>query len=756
MTLGLRSHAVNLRSVNGNFDHWDVSSDTKHASAALPSCSASDDTIHFINHRIYFYKHFAAVCLGDDAGVLNMNLPEQSMHSPAEGCLKEDKSEIMVSCCHRNMFGDPLAAYPNNSIISHLLRKTIHNKRAMSGNMFYLPPPPTLSGLDDTNMMVSKDSMEPPDLRERHSPISTSVEVERPLSDHLQAKRARVENIIRGMAGSPNSRLQGEEDVGDPDLELDRKEFNKENKRKQRLPQHQESSAESETPANMAAGRGGSSSSSGGGGSTSKNQECHKLKQQLHSMQRLLQQLEDKFFQVYNQHDSEINRAEDEMDDIGHADQSSGLTQMKAAGEAPNGLSVSEGCESRPDWTAGCPREKAVVDVSCLGSKRDGKNLQETLKYELSRAVNESIDTVFQKLSSTLLTQSSPSSLCHPCTPDSAGSVKRTHMSCSPLVPSSTEEATIKPRPLPYYRSSTPQTPEQQTEALSLVVRKSPHSPLNSTGQSVKQPYPFHQPPFQFGYAAPLHDTQILEHLLKYGPHGNLGGLACLPAPLDRASPDSEDLPWESMSMRSKVMSSHLGQHSRPGVLGSVSVDGLCLPHVKMECRDLQSMAERSSYISLSIQEGLTPNHLKKAKLMFFYTRYPSSSVLKTYFPDVKFNRCITSQLIKWFSNFREFYYIQMEKFARQAIVDGVNDVKGLTVTRDCELFRALNMHYNKANDFQVPERFLEVAEITLQEFFTAVLLAKDSDPSWKKAIYKVICKLDSDVPEDFKTSTYL
>ncbi|KAJ7988659.1 hypothetical protein DPEC_G00311510 [Dallia pectoralis] len=141
---------------------------------------------------------------------------------------------------------------------------------------------------------------------------------------------------------------------------------------------------------------------------------------------------------------------------------------------------------------------------------------------------------------------------------------------------------------------------------------------------------------------------------------------------------------------------------------------------------------------------------------MFFYTRYPSSNVLKTFFPDVKFNRCITSQLIKWFSNFREFYYIQMEKFARQAIVDGVLDVKDMSVRRDSELFRALNMHYNKANDFQVPERFLEVAEITLQEFFNAISTAKDSDPSWKKAIYKVICKLDSDVPDGFKSSTCL
>lgn len=56
----------------------------------------------------------------------------------------------------------------------------------------------------------------------------------------------------------------------------------------------------------------------------------------------------------------------------------------------------------------------------------------------------------------------------------------------------------------------------------------------------------------------------------------------------------------------------------------------------------------------------------------------------------------------------------------------------------------------------QVPNRFLEVAEITLHEFFNALYLGKDSDPSWKKAIYKVICKLDSDVPEEFKTSSYL
>lgn len=39
------------------------------------------------------------------------------------------------------------------------------------------------------------------------------------------------------------------------------------------------------------------------------------------------------------------------------------------------------------------------------------------------------------------------------------------------------------------------------------------------------------------------------------------------------------------------------------------------------------------------IQEGLSPNHLKKAKLMFFYTRYPSSNMLKMFFSDVKVSR---------------------------------------------------------------------------------------------------------------------
>ncbi|XP_053717026.1 prospero homeobox 3 [Synchiropus splendidus] len=164
-------------------------------------------------------------------------------------------------------------------------------------------------------------------------------------------------------------------------------------------------------------------------------------------------------------------------------------------------------------------------------------------------------------------------------------------------------------------------------------------------------------------------------------------------------------------------------------------------------------------YLAGGIHEGLSPCHLKKAKLMFFYTRYPSSNTLKTFFPDVKFNRCVTSQMIKWFSNFREFFYIQMERFARQAVREALNRDGAprlardsqLRVNRDSELYRILNMHYNKSNIYQVPDRFMEVAEVALREFYSAIWTGRDSDPCWKKGIYKIICKLDSPVPDTFR-----
>ncbi|XP_059209770.1 prospero homeobox protein 2 [Centropristis striata] len=666
---------------------------------------------------------------------MNLSLPDQNMHNSSEDCLEDDKPDVMLPCFRRNMYEEPLASYSSGSIISQLLRKTIHSKRSLDESHYYLSSSTAAdSGQEDQCSVSSKDSTVEAASPSGHVSTGASPEGDHPMTDHLQAKRARVENIIRVMAGSPNSRQHGDSERSDTDARDTReaREAYRENKRKQRLPQHQEHSVGG--PANRRPG--GSSSDT----CNSKDEECHKLKEQLHSMQRLLRQLQEKFLQVYNKEDPEHDvRDETEV-------------EHDALGESRY-VATEDDFERKNSRVAECKDRMKVVNY--LVHQRESQNLQDTLKQELSRAVNDCVDRVFKKVSPTGLDLSPQQRMCS--SPEiGVGADRKSQQAGSTQEQPQAEEAAVKARSLEYYESSEAQSPQDQTEALSLVVRKPAVTPLSSVTPTVKRPYPVHQAPFQFNYSTPLHDSQILEHLLKYGPHSNFGGLPCMPPSMDRTSPDSVDLPWDTIAMRSKVTSSHLGHHPRPSALGAVTVDNLCLPHVKIECGELQSMAERNPYMSLNIQEGLTPSHLKKAKLMFFYTRYPSSNVLKTFFPDVKFNRCITSQLIKWFSNFREFYYIQMEKFSRQAIVDGISDVKDITVSRDSELFRALNMHYNKANDFHVPDRFLEVSEITLHEFYNAISAAKDSDPSWKKAIYKVICKLDSDVPEEFKTSSYL
>ncbi|XP_062863942.1 prospero homeobox protein 2 [Trichomycterus rosablanca] len=643
---------------------------------------------------------------------MNLKPQTQSISKRNELCPEDTKADLMLPCFRRGLYEEPFSSYQNGPLISHLLRKTIHNKQPAHDNTHLYLSATSVSGssMEDWSNLSSKDNV-----RELASPAhSSSVlsnELDCPLNEHVQAKRARVENIIRGMAGSPSERSHGEEEIVESESSRLNREVYKESKRKQKLPQHQEHLITVDTISDA---------------NESRDEECHKLREQLQSMQRLLHQLQEKFLQMYDNNSSENNGNEDQNIQEPQPDTSIN-SDLKSLGH----------------------KDKIYTDGHYLSFTRDqNHHLQEMLKFELSRAINQSVNTVFRKLSMILENPSPQPRLCQ-----SQDCTDIEKQFCGSEL--SDSEDTTKPEAFECYESTPAHSPEHQTEALSLVVRKSPLHQLSSVSHPVKRPYPMHQSPFQFSHSAPLHDSQILQHLLKYGPHANFPGIPCLPPSIDRPSPDSVTHPWESIALRSKVNSGHLRQHHRPGMLGQVAVDGLCLPHVKMECGELQSMAERNTFMSLNIQEGLTPNHLKKAKLMFFYTRYPSSNILKVYFPDVKFNRCITSQLIKWFSNFREFYYIQMEKFARQAIVDGVSDVKEVSVTRDSEVFRALNMHYNKANDFQVPDRFLEVGKITLLEFYNAISISKDSDPSWKKAIYKVICKLDSEVPEEFKSPSY-
>ncbi|NXQ96281.1 PROX2 protein, partial [Sagittarius serpentarius] len=544
------------------------------------------------------------------------------------------------------------------------------------------------------------------------------------LSDqHLRAKRARVESIIQGMNLPPAPQAFGTSLEAAFGHERERGgEMPRESKRKPRVPQQAMGAA------GQAAPTGGSPHAEG----------CQQLKEQLCFLEQQLRRLQEKFSQVCDSGDT---------------------AQIQEGAEKVHPLSGKPGDRLDKDSTTATsdPRKvplwRSVLEVHGLEEDEDrgdtgglpssARVLSQALKHELAGVTSQVVDsvlkTVWPKAASHLLQQ-------HCSLPVPGPNARREYLAAGKC---------RKPLAKPSPRNAPGSLGSPQAEALSEASRKSLGSHAGSfSSKGVRKPSQVPSMGYSLGSAAPVQDSQLLSQLLGYGQHGLWGsGSRGSPSALERGPPEPLDLHWGTIKLRSSVVRQ---QEQHPLPLSPADMESLALLPAGRDGRTSRASPAAVCRLSLTprqMQEALTPGHLKKAKLMFFFTRYPSSTLLKTYFLDVQFSRCITSQLIKWFSNFREFYYIQVEKFARQALLEGVVDASTLRVSRDSELFRALNLHYNKGNDFEVPGRFLEVASLTLREFFSAIRAGKDADPSWKKPIYKIISKLDSNIPEGFKAA---
>ncbi|XP_074680848.1 prospero homeobox protein 2 [Strix aluco] len=538
---------------------------------------------------------------------------------------------------------------------------------------------------------------------------------------HLQAKRARVESIIQGMSLPPTPQAFGkslEAAFGHERERVDK--MPPESKRKPRVPQQGTGAARRVAPT------GGSPHAEG----------CQQLKEQLCFLEQQLRQLQEKFSQVCDSGDTA--QTQEGAEKVHPLPGKPGDRWDKDSAAA-----TSDPCKA-PLW-------RGVLEVHGPEEDEDRGNtgtlpsaarvLSQALKHELAAVTSWVVDsvlkTVWPKAANHLLQQ-------HCSLPMPGPDARREYFAAGKC-----RKPLAKPSPMKAQGS----LGSPQAEALSGASGKSPGSHAGSfSSKGVRKPVQVSSMGYSLGLATPVQDSQLLSQLLGYSQHGLWGSVSCgTPSALERGPPEPLDLHWGTVKLRSSVVRQ---QHQHPLSLSPADMESLALlPAGRDGCRELQAAMDGAPFASTHMQEALTPGHLKKAKLMFFFTRYPSSTLLKTYFLDVQFSRCITSQLIKWFSNFREFYYIQVEKFARQALLEGVMDAGTLRVSRDSELFRALNMHYNKGNDFEVPGRFLEVASLTLREFFSAVRAGKDADPSWKKPIYKIISKLDSDIPEGFKAA---
>ncbi|XP_074442913.1 prospero homeobox protein 2, partial [Larus michahellis] len=544
------------------------------------------------------------------------------------------------------------------------------------------------------------------------------------LSDqHLRAKRARVESIIQGMSLPPTPPAFGTSLEAAFGHERERGgEMPRESKRKPRVPQQGAGAAGRVAP------MVGSPHAEG----------CQQLKEQLCFLEQQLRWLQEKFSQVCDSGDAaQSQEGAEKVHPLpgkpGDRPDKNSATATSDLCKAPLWRSVLEVHGPEDDEDRG--------DIGGLPSA--ARVLSQALKHELagvtSRVVDSVLKTIWPKAASHLLQQ-------HCSLPVPGPGARREYFAAGKC-----RKPLAKPSPV----SASGSLSSPQAAALSGTSGKSSGSHAGSFSSKGGRK-PCHVPNMGYppGLATPVQDSQLLSQLLGHDQHGPWGNSSCgsPPAP-DRGPPESLNLHWGTVKLRSSVVRQPQQQHPLP--LSPADVESLALlPAGRDGHRELQAAMDGAPFASIHIQEALTPGHLKKAKLMFFFTRYPSSTLLKTYFLDVQFSRCITSQLIKWFSNFREFYYIQVEKFARQALLEGVVDAGALRVSRDSELFRALNTHYNKGNDFEVPGRFLEVASLTLREFFSAVRAGKDADPSWKKPIYKIISKLDSDIPEGFKATS--
>ncbi|MEQ2203699.1 hypothetical protein XENOCAPTIV_002414 [Xenoophorus captivus] len=565
----------------------------------------------------------------------------------------ESKSNVLRKLLKRaNSYEDAMMPFPGTTIISQLLKNNIAKngggpERGERGDRVETGFPG--SGLSNASSDAPQEdacsnSSQDSTPQECLSPFGrppglATFDIERLNDEHLRAKRARVENIIRGMSHSPSvvvpaaSRHERDHDMdGERDLELDCpppqsqqqapssprggevcSSSSRENKRKQRLPQQQQQSF-----TQLVCQR-----------KEQKQEERRQLKLQLEDMQKQLRQLQEKFFQIY-----------DSTDDSEHTDLHNDIGNMSedSPGRSDTGGDDRGGDDLRSDNEMAdldpghfLDRARALLQEQALlansekprrdglgrnkgqvgpGSSMhaEGKQLAETLKQELNSAMTQVVDTVvkvFAKPPRPTPQQAFPPLSIPPERFPAAvnGDNPNFHTANQRL---QCFGDVIIPNPLDSFASMSgiPGTTNDQTEALPLVVRKTPsehHHQSSAVGAHGGNHHPVLHPSSlsaSMGFSPPSFRHPFPLPLMGYPFQTPIGPPTAYPGK-DRTSPDSMDLPRETTSLRTKMSSGHhLGHHHRscsPAHPGSTA-ESLSLSLIKSECSDLQDMADISPY----------------------------------------------------------------------------------------------------------------------------------------------------------------
>lgn len=442
---------------------------------------------------------------------------------------------------------------PNSSVLSSPSRACSHPAESCVGGG--RSPPPREQGRDSSFpwSQVPSSSLTDPDWF---------------WDEHVQAKRARVETIIRGMCLSPNPLMPGNTRARDSPCCPEKA---RERKRKQSLPMQQNP---------LKPGPAGNHGSRKG---------APRMKEQLHLLKQQLRHLQEHILQAAEPRDTA---------------QSTGSPEK---GWDPHNVKQKNGYESRPwvvdsDHHQGSGGDLSGVDKHCrevseveyqpeepMFLPSGTRALLEILRKELTGAVSQAVDSILQKV---LL--------------DPQGHLTQRGRNFQRLVPEgrieTSPEGSAYKDPLPL--AALPRRAQAQAQAGvslgNLSLAKPPDSSRYPTPPRMI-PKSYQGPPANCPLAVPSHiqENQILGQLLDQGPRGLQSGNLPRDSPSQsRSSAESALQPWGAVKLLPPVLS----QQQVPSPFASTCLERLSLlPSVKMEHRGLQAAADVLPFSSVHI-----------------------------------------------------------------------------------------------------------------------------------------------------------
>lgn len=428
------------------------------------------------------------------------------------------------------------------------------------------PPPVLLSPQSQTCSHLAETCMEqerslPPDELNRDAsfpssplPSSSLTEADWFWDELIQAKRARVETIVRGMCLSPSSLVSGraKESSGCPEKARERK-------RKQSLPMHQGS-----LKASSAWDRGTKK------GGTRVKEQLHLLKQQLRHLQEHVLQATEPRAPVQDSGGEQRNL-------LGAKPRNSCPSTPRTMENKPHQSSSKDPCGAVKTRTFEVQQQSEEPMFGPSGPQA----LMETLRKELNRAVSQAVDSVLQQV---LL--------------DPLGHLTQQHQSCQGLASEGRSQSSLAGRsayknPLALAilpRRVQPQAGVPLGSSTLAGPLDSPMCPVSP--RRVPKPYQSSLSNCPLT-AVPSHiwENQILSQLLGHGPNHHWNGSPPQDSSSQRhTSPEAVPQPWGLNQHQLRMPFTPVHLESQP-----------LLPPVKMEQSVLQGMADTIPFSSIHI-----------------------------------------------------------------------------------------------------------------------------------------------------------